>query len=83
MGLDSVEIMVSVEKAFGIELTNEDARRMATVGDLYEIVSSHFTTHINREEMKATINRIVADIAGFDIEKINPSQRFAEDLGID
>jgi acyl carrier protein len=38
MGLDSVEILVNVENAFGITITNYEAEKIATVGDIHSIV---------------------------------------------
>jgi hypothetical protein len=38
MGLDGVEVLVAVEKAFGIEIPNAEAARLVTVGLLEESV---------------------------------------------
>lgn len=38
MGLDSVEILVNVENAFGITISNYEAEKIYTVGDIYNIV---------------------------------------------
>ena len=38
MGLDSVEMLVNVEKAFGITISNFEAEKIATVGDIHTIV---------------------------------------------
>ncbi|OQP65939.1 hypothetical protein A3860_15225 [Niastella vici] len=38
MGLDSVEILVNVENAFGITISNFEAEKIATVGDIHSIV---------------------------------------------
>jgi len=38
MGLDAVELIMTVEERFGIAILDEDAGRLATVGDLYKLV---------------------------------------------
>ena len=43
MGLDSVEIVMKVEQAFGINIPDVDAEKLRTVGDMYEYVSARVT----------------------------------------
>jgi acyl carrier protein len=38
MGLDSVEILVNVENAFGITISNYEAEKIVTVGDIHSVV---------------------------------------------
>ena len=38
MGLDSVEILVNVENAFGITISNYEAEKISTVGDIHNVV---------------------------------------------
>ncbi len=38
MGLDAVELLIEIEDTFSIEIPDEDASRMATVGDVHEYI---------------------------------------------
>ena len=38
MGLDSVELIVEVERSFGISFSDEEAQNAVTVGGLYDLV---------------------------------------------
>ena len=40
MGLDTVELVMDVEESFGIEIPDDDAQQIVTVGDLFEFVKS-------------------------------------------
>ena len=40
MGLDSVELIMTVEEAFGIEISDEEAQTICTVGDFHACVMS-------------------------------------------
>ena len=41
MGLDSVEILVEVEKTLGIEISDAEASKISTVGDFHESTWKH------------------------------------------
>ena len=41
MGLDSVELVLEVEDAFGFSIPDEDAAGLTTMGKLYEYVLAH------------------------------------------
>lgn len=43
MGLDSVEMIIEVENSFGFTIKNEDAERVRTVGELYQLVLRNLT----------------------------------------
>lgn len=45
MGLDSVELLVEVEKFFGIDITNQEAESIYTVNDFAKIVSKYISFH--------------------------------------
>lgn len=41
MGLDTVELVMEVEKTFGISILDKEAEQIRTVGDFYEVVWRH------------------------------------------
>lgn len=40
MGLETVELVMAIEEEFGIEIRNEDAGRLTTVGEIYNFLLS-------------------------------------------
>ena len=40
MGLDTVELVMDVEESFDIEIPDDDAQQIVTVGDLFEFIKS-------------------------------------------
>jgi acyl carrier protein len=38
MGLDTVELITAVEEEFGIEIPNDDAEKLALLGDIHDYV---------------------------------------------
>lgn len=55
MGLDSVQIIVDTENCFGIEIDNQAAEKMRTVGDLVDYVWDH----IEHKDTKACLTQIL------------------------
>ena len=41
MGLDSIEILIEVEKAFEISIPNQEAEKIITVGNFHDVVWQH------------------------------------------
>jgi acyl carrier protein len=55
MGLDSVEILVNVENAFGITISNYEAEKIATVGDIHQLV---WRTLQGRQSMRCKMQQL-------------------------
>ena len=49
MGLDSIELVMEIEKAFDIRIPDEEAEKILTVGDMYNSVWNHLESrHSNQ-----------------------------------
>lgn len=88
MGLDTVELIVKVEKTFSISISNKEAEKISTVGDLYNCVWANLTKvnrseGISREEMENQIPKIIIDHAGMEPHEVHPQAKFTDDLGMD
>jgi acyl carrier protein len=87
MGLDTVELVLSVEELFGIELPDAVAEKLDTVGKLHQyIVSEHL--RLNRPNINADIifdqlRTIICYHLGVEPEVVKPEARFVQDLGAD
>jgi hypothetical protein len=44
--LDSVEVVISLEKAFAVNISDDEASSCNTVGDIYDLLYSRFSTQI-------------------------------------
>jgi hypothetical protein len=44
--LDPVEALISLEKAFALKIRDEEAASCSTVGDIYDLLNSRFSTQI-------------------------------------
>lgn len=86
MGLDSVELVMAFEEWFEIDIPNEVAERLVTIGD----VTDHVTARLqaagrprDREAVLAMVCVITCDQLGTTLDELDESTRFVEDLGID
>ena len=87
MGLDTVELVMSVEKAFDIELPDETAARMLTVGDLHEFIMNELIRlerpNINRDIVYDLLRNLVCMQFGVKPAEVVPIARFVQDLRLD
>jgi len=84
LGLDTVELIVEMEKQFNIAIPDREAEKIATVGQL----STYILRHQNRplktkEEIDKAVIAIVSACAGIDEEEIELHHSFTNDLGMD
>jgi len=86
MGLDTVELVIRVEKEFDIEIPDADAARLVTVGDLHAYVVEALRRQgriESNDSIYAQLRDIICDQLGVKPVEIIPSARFVDDLGAD
>jgi acyl carrier protein len=86
MGLDTVELVIRVEKEFAIDIPNADAAGLATVGDLHGYVVQALRRQ-GRIDSSDSVYEQLRDIICYQLgvkpEDVIPSARFVDDLGAD
>ena len=91
MGLESLDIALSLEEEFGIELAGRIVLDIDTVGDLQAEVLRRLevarattgTPAADPIEIRERVVQILARELGIDREIIRPDQRLIVDLGMD
>ena len=90
LGLDTVELLWTVEETFGIKISDADAARMRTVGDLNQFIADQVAARASRPghpvtpEPSLTWERlvpIVVEELGVRREQVSPDAEWARDLG--
>jgi acyl carrier protein len=87
MGLDTVELVMKVEKDFGIQIPDADAARLVSVGDLhrYVIDQLHRQSRFDGDaaQIYAQLRDLICTQLGVEPDDVIPSARFVDDLGAD
>ena len=86
MGLDTVELVMDVEEKFDIEISDRDASKIETVGQLYDTVLAKLTekhASVDREQVWEQLRMIFVDEFGLRTAQVVPEARITKDLGLD
>lgn len=86
MGLDTVELVMEIEKTFGISIPDSDAATLCTVGDLHGYILTARTTvgqPVAAEQVWTRLCDILEHGYGVRRTKITPKARIGADLGLD
>ena len=84
MGLDTVELVMAFEEEFGVEIPDDDAERIVTVGDARDFIVGKLRERAeDPEAVLSRIKAIVVDHIGVRPEKVTPEAAFIDDLGVD
>lgn len=87
MGLDAVELVLAVENVFDIEIPDEEAGKIVTVGELHEYIYAELTRldrpNRNRDIIYDLLRNVICFQLGVKPERVVPNARFVQDLGIE
>ncbi len=83
MGLDSVELLVEIEKEFGIEISDLEAENIYTIGDFYEVILKKDSEEKNIEDVLQRLKTLISNKLGMDIKKLKLEMSIVNDLGLD
>lgn len=89
LGLDSldvVEIIMGLEKTYGIELPIEEYHKLSTVADVCNLVAAQFSKgKVNNQNSKhmEKVKKIIAEQLNLPIEDIHENSSLLGDLGAD
>lgn len=82
MGLDGVELVMEFENEFELVISNDDAERMRTVGDVIAFIADTRELSFVREcpttHVFYSIRRELMDLFGLDRKQIRPSTRISK-----
>ena len=91
MGLDAVDLVMAIEDEFSINLSDENASRLETVGDLHQAVLQRLQekgavespiSSSTSDDVWQIVQYLVAEQLGMKTAWIEKSTRFIEDLHI-
>lgn len=81
MGLDTVELIMSVEDAFGISITDQQASRCETIRQLRDVVYDSLTEgEADRAVILHKIYAIISEQMNINDESLTPDTNFVRDL---
>jgi acyl carrier protein len=86
VGLDTVELVMEWEAAFAIDIPNEAAERIQTVGDATDWITRHLADVGRpwpRERVLELVCAITCERAGVRRERLTEATSFVGDLGMD
>ncbi|WP_373976356.1 phosphopantetheine-binding protein [Chitinibacter sp. SCUT-21] len=88
MGLDTVELVMAIEKEFAVTIADEDAAQIFTVGQLchyvqLRLVAEHGLVVTSQDAILRKIAQILSREFGITSDQIHPNARFIDDLGLD
>jgi acyl carrier protein len=86
VGLDTVELVLGVEEAFEIKISDEDAPNLTTVGKLHLYIVSQLRAKgeaVSADKIYDQLRALVVEHSGVKPEKVVRDARFVQDLNMD
>jgi len=85
MGLDTVELILDIEKRFSIEISDAEAEKIETIGDLRDCVCRHLSARgeaPNPHRILVAVKEVVSDVSGIPPHRITAESGIVDDLKI-
>ena len=82
MGLDVVELVMTVEKHYGFTIPDTETARMRSVGDLHRYIVDHAHPRPDSAEAWIWLRDTIEGEFGVPAERITPEAWIVRDLGI-
>ncbi len=87
MGLDTVELVMAVEEHFHIEIPDDEASKIFTVGELHTFIVNALSragrTDISNTAAFDELRDLICNQLGVDPQIVKPEARIVKDFGID
>lgn len=86
MGMESVELVMAVEEAFGIAISDQDASTATTAGDLRDLILRALWNQgiqTDADQVWLKLKDIIVDQLGVSTHQVTPEVDFIRDLGVD
>ena len=87
MGLDTVELVMAIEEDFGLEIPDETAAKIVTVGDMHAYLVSELARRgqpdLDEEGIYTKLRDIICHQTGVKPDEVVPKARFVQDLRLD
>lgn len=90
MGLESVELVMAIEEEFDINIPDEEAGNLDTVGKLYQYIldilrlnQSGSASDIDESDVWERMKEVITSQLGVEPEQVTEDANFVTDLGID
>lgn len=82
MGLDVVQLFMNIEQHYGFTISDADARKMRSVGDLHTYIVDHAEPRPEDAEAWIWLRDMIETDFGIPADRIIPEAWVVRDLGI-
>ncbi len=87
MSLDTVELLINMEKRFNIFIPDQEAGQICTVQDFVDCVYAKISMHPEKamdiKEVERIVISIVSESSGIPVNEIKLIHSITDDLGLD
>ena len=85
MGLETVELVMTVEEEFALQISDADAAKMERVGDMHTFILKTLRERgelVNDAQVWTRLCEIVVEQLGVRPDEVTPTARFIKDLKV-